>query len=378
MKYRPFGKLDFQGSALGFGTMRLPVRNGNVADVDEDEAIAMIRYAIDAGVNYFDTAQPYHGENSERVLGKALLDGYRERVRIATKLPTWACQSKDDFDRHLDAQFERLGVDYIDFYLLHNLQVPFWKKVRDLGVRDWMDRLLDSGRVGHVGFSFHDSFSLLEEIIGAYDQWTVCQVQYNYMNEDVQGGTKGVALAAEKGLAVVVMEPLLGGCLVSAPDSVQAVWDAAPIQRSPAEWALQWLWNKPEIAVVLSGMSTMTQVEENVVSASRSGIGSMTQEELDTIAKAQQAYAAFHVIPCTGCGYCMPCPRGINIPKQFQLYNDATVFGGNQQRLNRNIYHCAPENERASACIACGACEKKCPQTIPIREWMPKVHEQFV
>lgn len=377
MKFRPFGKLDFQVSALGFGTMRFPTLGGDVSNVDEAQAIKLLRYAIDRGVNYIDSGYPYHGGNSERVLGKALQDGYREKVKIATKLPPWACSTRADFDRLFEEQCERLQLDTIDFYLIHNIQAPFWPKLRDLGVLDWLDKLQSEQRIGWTGFSFHDHYELLVEVIEAYDSWTVCQLQYNYMNEDVQAGTKGVKSAADKGLAVVVMEPLLGGCLAVPPPQVQAIWDAASVQRTPVDWALQWLWDKPEIAVALSGMGTMQQVQENLESASRSGVGSLTDDELAVVKQVQHEYKGISVVPCTRCGYCMPCPTGIDIPRNLQLYNDAVVFKGNQQVLNRNIYNCIPAEARASACVACGKCEEKCPQSIPVSEWMPRVAQQF-
>jgi len=377
MQYRRFGSLDFEVSALGFGTMRLPTIGGDYAKVDEPLAIEMIRYAIDHGVNYIDSGHPYHGGNSERVLGKALQDGYADKVKVATKLPCWAAKEPADFDRLLDEQLGRLGLDHIDFYLLHNLQATLWPKVRDLGVLDWLEKHRGGDRFANTGFSFHHSTELLTEIIDAYDGWTVCQIQYNYVNEHVQAGTKGLKHAAGKGLAVVVMEPLLGGCLVKPPPGVQAVWDDAPVTRSPADWAFQWLWHKPEVACVLSGMSTMEQVEQNVASADRSGVGSLSDDELAVVARAQEAYTGLDVIPCTRCGYCMPCPQGVDIPRNLQLYNDAIVYGGNQQVLNRNIYRGLPETLRASSCEACRECEEKCPQGIKISEWMPKIHDQF-
>ncbi|MFW6164068.1 MAG: aldo/keto reductase [Planctomycetota bacterium] len=377
MQYRFFGSLEFRVSALGFGCMRLPTLEEEPKQVDEDLAVAMIRYAIDHGVNYVDTAYPYHGGQSERVLGKALADGYREKVKIATKLPTWACETADDFDRLLDEQLERLGVDRVDFYLLHNLQATLWPKVRDLGVVGWLEREVGGDRFGHAGFSFHHSYELFAEILDAFDGWTLAQVQYNFMNEQVQAGTKGVELAASRGLAVVVMEPLLGGCLAAPPPQVQAVYDAAPARRTPADWALQWLWHTPEVSVVLSGMSTMAQVEENVASAARSGVGTLSLAELSVIEAAREAYEKLAVVPCTACSYCMPCPEGVDIPRNFRLLNDARVFGGNQTALTRNLYRGLPEPARAAACVACKECEEKCPQGIAISEWMPTIAEQF-
>ena len=377
MQYRPFGRLGFKASALGFGCMRLPTLDGDYAKVNEPLAIEMLRYAIDHGVNYVDSAHVYHGGNSERVLGKALRDGYREKVRIATKLPSWAVKEPKDFDRLLDEQLERLQVKKIDFYLLHNMQTTLWAKVRDLGALAWLDRIKTDGRVGEVGFSFHDSYERFTEVIEAYDGWAMCQIQYNYMNENVQAGTQGLEFAARKGLAVAIMEPILGGCLAKAPESVQKILDTAPTRRTPSDWALQWVWNKPEVAVVLSGMSAMEHVVENVESACRSRVGGLTPEELRIVARVREAYESQRIIPCTQCGYCMPCPNGVNIQRNIQLYSDALVFKGNQLTLNRNIYRGMPEKARAAACLACHKCEEKCPQQIKVSDWMPKIDAQF-
>ena len=377
MQYRRFGKLDFEVSALGFGCMRLPTVGGDASHIDVPLAIAMLRYAIDRGVNYLDSAYPYHGGHSEGLIAKALQGGYREKVKLATKLPTWAANEPADFDRLLGEQLERLQTKHIDFYLLHNLQATLWPKVRDLGVLDWLDRARADGRVGEVGFSFHDSFDLFKEIVDAYDGWALCQIQHNFMNETVQAGTKGLRYAADKGLAVAVMEPLLGGTLATPPEAIQAIWTAAPVRRSPAEWALQWLWSKPEVAVVLSGMTTMQQVVENVASAERSAVGLLTDADLRRVARVRDAYEALHPVPCTRCGYCMPCPTGVDIPRNMQLYNDALVFGGSHLMLNRNLYRGMPEAARAGACAACGQCEEKCPQQIPISDWMPRIDKHF-
>ncbi|NQT88148.1 aldo/keto reductase, partial [bacterium] len=352
------------------------ILDGDSNTVDEPLAIEMIRTAIDGGVNYIDTAYPYHGGNSERVLGKALQDGYREKVRVATKLPTWACHEKGDFDRLLDEQCERLGLDFIDFYLLHNLHAGVWPRMMELGALGWLEGLLAAGRVGHVGFSFHDGFEAFRTIVDAFD-WTLCQIQYNFMNEKVQAGTAGLEYAAEKGMAVVVMEPLLGGCLVSPPEPIQAIWDEAPTPRTPADWALQWLWNKPEVAVVLSGMSAMEHVTQNLASADASGVGSLSSDERKLVQRAAWEYEKLNPAPCTRCGYCMPCPEGVDIPRNFQLYNDAETFKGAHEGLNRNLYAMQPETARASACVACRECEEKCPQSIEVSEWMPKVVERF-
>jgi predicted aldo/keto reductase-like oxidoreductase len=374
MKYRRFGKLDFEPSALGFGCMRLPTK-GSDSEVDEPKAVEMIRYAIDQGVNYVDTAHVYHGGNSELAVAAALRDGYREKVKIADKLPVWEAKEAGDFDRLLETELERLEVPRIDFYLLHCLNAPIWAGARDLGVLDWLGKVKADGKVGEVGFSFHDDYDLFTEIVDAYDGWSFCQIQYNYVNETVQAGTKGLEYAAGKGLGVVIMEPLLGGCLANPPEDVRAVLDSGGGKRTPADWGLQWLWNKPEVSLVLSGMSAMEQVEENVASACASGVGSLTDEELGVIKRARESFESQDRVGCTRCGYCMPCPSGVNIPVNIQLYNDMLVFKGNQEQLNRTLYSLMPEGVKASACTECAECEEKCPQNLKVSEWMPKVHE---
>lgn len=376
MQYRPFGSVDFQVSALGFGCMRLPTC-GEAAKVDQPQAIQMIRRAIDQGVNYVDTAHGYHGGQSEVVVGKALQDGYREKVALATKLPLWDVKEAADFDRLLNEQLERLQTEYLDFYLLHNIQAPYWKRMCELGVRDWLDKTLADGRIRHAGFSFHDTFDVLKEVLAEYDHWSMCQVQYNYVNENVQAGTAGVEYAGDQGVAVVIMEPLFGGALANPPEPVRAVLNEAPGGARAVDLALRWLWHKPQIACVLSGMSTPEQVEENLEIASRSGVGEMSAEDLALVGRLRDAYKDLHPIPCTRCGYCMPCPQGVDIPENFQLYNNATVHQGSPKNLNRNLYVQMAESERAAACIACHECEAKCPQSIPISEWMPKVDELF-
>ncbi len=376
MRYRRFGQLDFEVSALGFGCMRLPT-TGKPDKIDEPAAVEMIRWAIDHGVNYIDSAYVYHGGNSERLVGVALEDGYRDKVALATKMPIWMVEKADDFDRFFDEQCERLATERIDFYLLHNLHAPTWPKMRDLGALEWLDKVRASGRIGEIGFSFHDRFDVLKDIIDSSDLWSFCQIQYNFVNEDVQAGTRGLEYAAGKGLAVVIMEPLFGGTLAAPPEAVQKIWDDAPGRPSPVDMALKWLWNKPEVSVVLSGMGTLQQVKENVASAGASGAGTMTQDELDLVARVAEAYKALDPIPCTQCGYCMPCPNGVAIPDNFQLYNNSLVFKGNTRGLNRNLYNDMPAGERAEACIQCGECEEKCPQKIAIGQWMPRVHEAF-
>ena len=371
MNYRQFGRLDWKVSALGFGCMRFPTKNGN-DEIDEGESERMLRYAIDHGVNYVDTAYPYHGGNSEPFVGRVLQGGYREKVRLATKLPCWKINEPRDFDRYLDEQLERLRTDHIDFYLLHALRHETWRQVRDLGVLDWAEGAKADGRIRSLGFSFHDEYNVFEEIVDAYD-WAFCQIQYNYMDIDTQAGRKGLRYAASKGMAVVIMEPLLGGRLVEPPDQVQAIWRQADEQRSPADWALQWLWHQPEVSVVLSGMSAMDHVRENVASANVSGIDSLDEEELSLIDRVRSAYEALCPISCTQCKYCVPCPHGVDIPRNLKVYNEGVIY--ENPEAARRLYAMMDEGARASACIACRECEEKCPQMIPISDWMVHVHE---
>lgn len=373
MQYRKFGRLDWHGSALGFGIMRLPVLNNDSGEIDEREAARMVRHAIDHGLNYIDTAYVYHRENSERFVGRVLLDGYRQKVSLATKLPVWKVTGAEEFDRYLDEQLGRLQTDHIDFYLLHALGKEHWLKVRDLGVREWLLKARASGRIRHIGFSFHDELAVFKEIIDSFDDWDFCQIQYNYIDIENQAGTEGLRYAAARGLGVVVMEPLLGGCLVNAPEPIQAIWDESPVRRSPADWALQWLWNQPEVSVVLSGMSTFQQVEENLASAGRSGIGKFNAQELSLVDRARKKYLELRPVPCTQCGYCQPCPNKVEIPSIFELYNQAAMFNAMPQ--SRRHYRHMPMEIRADMCLSCQECEEKCPQHIQISGWMPVVHE---
>ena len=376
MQYRRFGKLDWEVSALGFGAMRLPLVDRETGKVDEPESIRMIRYAIDHGVNYLDTAYPYHGGQSERVVGRALKDGYRDKIKLATKLPVWRVEEEKDFDRHLNEQLERLQTERIDFYLLHGLNSRSWPKVRDLGVLRWAEGVMAEGRFEHLAFSFHDNFDAFKQIVDDYDNWALAQVQYNYMDVDYQAGRSGVEYAAGKGLAVVAMEPVRGGRLAKAPGPVAEVWESAPQKRSPVEWALLWVWNQPEVSVALSGMSTMEQVVENAAIADRAKPGILTAEELALIDQAREAYKGLASVPCTNCGYCMPCSSGVEIPRIFQMYNEAMMY--ENPRAARFSYR-GPgglkEEQRGDQCTECGECMDACPQEIDIPEWLEKVHD---
>jgi predicted aldo/keto reductase-like oxidoreductase len=372
MQYRTFDKLDWKPSALGFGAMRLPVIDKDPARIDEPEATRMIHYAIDHGVNYVDTAYPYHRGQGEAFVGRALRDGYRERVKLATKMPSWLIKSSDDFDRYLDEQLERLQTGHVDFYLLHALRGEWWTRLRDLGVLAWAERARADGRIGHLGFSFHDTFDAFKQIVDGYDGWTLCQIQYNFMDVEVQAGTRGLKYAAERGLAVVIMEPLRGGRLAGKPpDEVARLWAKAERQRTHVDWALQWVWNQPEVSLLLSGMSTMAHVLENVASADRAGVGILTTDELALVDRVRQAYQGLCPIPCTRCKYCLPCPNGVNIPRILEIYNEAFMYGDEHAQI---AYGWLKEEERGDQCAECGECEDVCPQSIAITEWLEKAH----
>lgn len=377
MQYRTFGPLEWRPSALGFGAMRLPTLNGDPSKIDTRLATRMIRTAIDRGVNYVDTAWPYHKEQSEPFIGRCLQDGYRDRVKLATKLPTWLVNDRADFDRYLVQQMERLRTDHIDFYLLHGLNAARWQQMQSLGALEWAEAEIAHGRIGHLGFSFHDNLDVFIEIVNAYD-WTFCQIMYNYMDVEFQAGEKGLRYAADRGLAVVVMEPLRGGSLTrTPPEPVAQPWSSVWRQRTPADWALQWVWNHPQVSLALSGMSAMSHVEENLDSADRSGIDTLSKDELAVIAQVRDAYRARSPVPCTDCKYCMPCPSGVAIPRIFRLYNDAQMYADMQSARTSYNRFLQPEH-RADQCVACGQCERSCPQQIEIVQWLKRIHEELL
>lgn len=375
MKYRKFGRLDWKVSALGFGAMRLPVLNNEFSNINQAEAIKMIRYAIDHGVNYLDSAYGYHDGNSEVVVGKALKDGYREKVRVATKLPCFLVSSYVDFDRLLNEQLKRLQTERIDFYLLHGLNNVEWPKVRNLGVLKWAEGAMADGRIGYLGFSFHDTYDVFQEIIDSYNNWILSQIQYNYMDEELQAGTRGLEYAHKKGLAVVVMEPIRGGRLTRTPEKVAKIWASASVQRKPQEWALRWVWNHPEVTLALSGMSTKEQVEENVAYAEYSQPHNLKADDLALIGRVRDAYFSLNPISCTACRYCSPCPNGVDIPRVFDFYNEAMIYNSAaEQRKKYSDPRMFREENRADKCIKCDQCADKCPQKLPIPDLLEKAH----
>ncbi len=380
MKYRKFGSTDWKVSVLGFGAMRLPVIKEDQANINEPEAIRMIRRAFDGGVNYIDTAYLYHMGNSEKLVGKALKGGYRDKVKVATKMPARMIEKAEDFDRILDEQLAKLEIDQIDFYLLHGLSKDSWYKVRDFDVLNWAEKQMAAGKIGRLGFSFHDEYDVFKEIVDAYDNWVLSQVLYNFMDVNEQASRKGVEYAAGKGIAVVVMEPLRGGLLTKdpPPDVVTATWAKAEKQRKPVEWAFQWLWDQPEVTMTLSGMSTMEQVEENLEIADRAEVNILTDAEQELIDQVRKAYRSLRPIKCTACRYCVPCPNNVDIPVVFQIYDDAMMY--HDVKIGQFRYN-GPfglnQDQRADKCTECGECLEKCPQNIQIPEWLKKVHSEL-
>ena len=369
MKYRKFGNTGVEVSALGFGAMRLPVTDPSDAkSIDEETAIGMIRKAIDSGVNYVDTAYPYHGGMSEVLVGKALQDGYREKTMLATKLPVWMVEKEEDFDRYLNEQLEKLQTDHVDFYLLHALDKNRWKKVEDCRLLEKMKEAKADGRIRFAGFSFHDDLETFKMIVDAWE-WDFCQIQFNYINLEHQAGMEGLKYAASKGLGVVIMEPLLGGKLATPPVQVRKV---LPDTKTPVEWALDFLWNLPEVGLMLSGMSTPQQVEENLVYADRSHVGMLSPDDIQMLAKAKNVFDTMAIVPCTKCAYCMPCPFGLDIPKTFEAYNQTAVKGVDKAR---ELYDTL--EKKADACRKCRRCEKECPQHIEISQIMTEITAVF-
>ncbi len=378
MLYREMGKTGEKVSILGFGCMRLPIR-GNYVQIDIDKASNLLDHALDQGINYLDTAYPYHGistshgGNSEIFLGEYLSEGgRRDEVYLATKLPTWRLENEEDMENFLIQQLKRLKTDYIDFYLLHSLKEKQWFHLEDLGVLEFLDKAVADGRIKYTGFSSHDETDFIKEVVDSY-QWDMCQIQYNYLDENIQAGKEGLNYAAEKGLGVVIMEPLKGGVLADyVPSEVQKIWDNAPLKRTPAEWAFRYLWDIPEISVVLSGMNTTEQLHENLQTAEKGLPRSFTSEERKLMEEVKEVYLGKISVECSKCGYCMPCPSGINIPQCLSYLNQAGMFEDYSEVKNQ-YYFMLKDTEMAGNCLECGLCEEMCSQHLSIREELKKV-----
>jgi predicted aldo/keto reductase-like oxidoreductase len=380
MLYRKNPKNGNELSILGFGAMRLPLNDDG--SIDQERATFQVRYAIDHGVNYVDTAWPYHMGESEPFIGRALADGYREKVKLATKLPQWMVKTHEDMDRFLNLQLEKLNTDHIDYYLIHSLVGSSWEKIHKLGVLDFLDRAKADGRIINAGFSFHGNTGDFKKVIDAYD-WDFCQIQYNFLDRERQAGIEGLKYAASKGLGIIVMEPLRGGNLAkTVPPVIQEIWDGAEVKRSPAEWALRWVWNHPEVTVVLSGMNEESHVEENLKIADEAYPNSLSEKELELVDRVAEKYDELMKIDCTSCRYCMPCPQGVEIPHCFEMYNNMHMFGNEEQFKMMYIAKLggilnSSGTGFASQCTQCGKCLDACPQNLPIPDLLEKVVEEF-
>ncbi len=356
-----------ESSALGFGCMRLPTRDGHI---DEAEAIRMIRHAIDSGVTYIDTAWPYHGGESEIVVGKALRDGYRERVILTTKLPVWSVQKHEDMMDFLDKQLEKLQTDHVDFYLLHAMGGGRMDQVEALDYQGFYEQALRHGKILYPGFSFHDGHEAFMRILNSYD-WKMCQVQMNILDGDEQAGLAGIRAAGEKGVGVVIMEPLRGGLLAAPPKAVAEKYAAFPEKRTPVEWAFRYLYTMPEIITILSGMSSMEQLDDNLRIFGQAERSVLSEAEQQLYSEVKETYLSVMKTRCTGCEYCQPCPRDIKIPRIFQGFDRSLMREGGSFK---EAYAKFVENkEDASRCVACRKCERACPQHLPIVRYLQEI-----
>ncbi len=371
MEKRKLEKLGIETSLLGFGCMRFPVTAEG--KIDEPEAEKMLDKAIAAGVNYIDTAYPYHNGESEPFVGRVLKKYDRENLYLATKLPPWEVKSLEDAKRVFSKQLERLQTDYIDFYLLHAMNRGSWNEMLKLGVVEYCEQLQKEGKIRYLGFSFHDSYEAFEEIIN-YRDWDFCQIQLNYMDVDEQAGMKGYKLAEEKQVPLVIMEPIKGGTLAAFSEDLTAKLNAVTPNASTASFALRWVGSLPNVKVILSGMSTMEQVDDNLSTFTE--FKPLCEKEYETIAEVVDTLKSRVQNGCTGCRYCMPCPAGVNIPGNFKVWNTYHTY------QNYNVVKWSWENElgeakQAKNCIQCGKCEQACPQKLNIREDLKKVQEDL-
>lgn len=365
-----FPGISRESSALGFGCMRLPT----TADgkINEEEAIRMIRHAIDSGVRYIDTAYPYHGGESEIVVGKALQDGYRERVILTTKLPLWAVKEYGDMMRILDEQLAKLQTDHVDFYLLHAINSERFEFMSKLDYKRFYQEALSQGKIRYPGFSFHDNAEAFLRILGDYD-WKMCQVQMNILDDENQATLEGIRAAGRKGTGVVIMEPLRGGLLANPPQNVQAVYEAFPEKRSAVEWAFRYLYTMPEVVTILSGMSTMEQLDDNLRIFGAASRGGLSEAEAQLYRDVKAAYMSRIKTRCTGCAYCQPCPMGVKIPNVFRGYDEARLFG---RSFEKGYQRLVDENADPSRCVKCRKCEAACPQHLPITDYLQEIRHE--
>ncbi len=378
MQYRPYGKAGFDVSLLGMGCMRLPRKtnpDGSV-EVDREKAYEIIRYAADHGINYFDTALTYHNYTSEEVLGEAL-EGIRDQVKVVTKQPFSAMTTQGEIRRNLENTLKKLRTDYLDVYLIHNIQAPQWEEIKSRDIIGEYEKFRQEGLIRNIAFSYHGGFETFREILEYYP-WAMCQVQHNLLDTDKEVTLEGMRLAGQQGTALVIMEPLRGGGLASSPSYVQAIYDQHPVKRSPAEWAFRFLADYPQVSCILSGMTTMEQLKDNIriFSAEDMVPGCLSQEDHELLRRVKAAYESRVTVPCTGCEYCLPCPKGVDIPGIFQKYNDGMRFE-NFDNPSRAYMLTRRAGKDAAHCVACGACEKKCPQHIPVIQALRTARERL-
>jgi predicted aldo/keto reductase-like oxidoreductase len=378
MLYREVPKNGDKLSVLGYGCMRLPVR---MHAINEKLAEKQILYALERGVNYFDTAYPYHNRKSEPFLGKVFSkNGCRDKVKIATKLSHWMTQSKADMDRILDEQLSKLKTDRIDYYLVHALNGELWETAKRNGVIEFLDEALKKGKILNAGFSFHGLAEDFNVIVDDYD-WTFCQIQYNFLDTQNQAGTAGLQYAASKDMAVMIMEPLRGGNLArTPPPSVQDIWAKADHKKTPVAWSLGWIWNHPEVTVILSGMNNFDHINENIRLAEKALPNSFSDKEGNLVDEAAAEFRKVMRIGCTGCQYCMPCPAGVNIPGCFDCYNSRHTFKDKTAKfmyLFQNGGIVTDKPTMASRCVQCEKCLDKCPQHLSIPDLMEEVKEDM-
>ncbi|MCI9540201.1 MAG: aldo/keto reductase [Lachnospiraceae bacterium] len=371
MEYRSMDKLGVKPSMLGFGCMRFPQKEDG--SIDEVESEKMLDKAIEAGVTYIDTAYPYHNGESEPFVGRVLKKYKRDSFYLATKLPIWKVETIEDVKATFEEQLNRLQVDYVDFYLLHALSKERWEKILKLGVLDFCKEMKEQGKLKYIGFSFHDSYEVFEEILTSWD-WDFCQIQYNYMDTEHQAGDRGYALAEKLGVPMVIMEPIKGGSLAVLPEDIAAMYKEADQEASISSWALRWVGTHSNVKVILSGMSTYSQVLDNLKTFET--FKPLNQEEQALVKKVAATIRSRVKNGCTGCRYCMPCPFGIDIPKNFAIWNQEAMYG-NPAAAKRKYERELAESARADQCRKCGACEKECPQAISIREDLVRVKEDF-
>ncbi len=374
MQYRAMAKGKDKLSILGFGCMRLPTNEKG--SIVEEKALEMLEYAYDNGVNYFDTAWPYHNGQSEPLLGKFLQTIKREEVFVSTKLPSWLVKKPEDMMDFLKQQLEKLQTDYVDYYMVHALNKGFWDNLKEQKLFDFLEKAKSEGLIRFAGLSFHDDYKFFKKVVDSWN-WDFCLIMLNYIDTHYQAGLRGYRYATEKGLGILAMEPLRGGKIAAnVPSDIEELWAKSEHNCSPAERGLRWVWNLSAVQAVLSGMSTMEQLEENIRIAAEVEADSLSDKETELYKKVKRAYLKKIRIACSECRYCLPCPVKLPIPSIFGQYNEAFIFE-NKERAKKEYQAFFPEDHRAGKCIACGECVPKCPRNINIPAKMVEIKEYF-